>query len=238
MDKGRKETRGATVEGVDFSYGTGRTQKQVLFECNLSLSFGEIVIITGPSGSGKTTLLTLIGALRALQFGSIRLNGKELRGMRPRQLNQVRREVGFIFQDHNLFGALTAGQTLRLAMRLFPERYTRKDRRERPLEILVALGMEAYLHARPDELSTGQKQRIAIARALINHPLMVLADEPTASLDKKTGRSVVELLSRRAREENALVLMVSHDQRLFPLADRVVRVVDGRILHDAGSESI
>jgi len=230
MDSQRNDVPGVTVTDVDFSYGSGRAKKQVLFGCSLHLSFGELVIMTGPSGSGKTTLLTLIGGLRSLQLGSIRVGSLELRGMPTRRLDLFRRQIGFIFQDHNLFDSLSAGQTLRLAMRLFPGRYTRKELRERPLEMLEALGMGEYLHARPDEISTGQKQRVAIARALMNHPKIILADEPTASLDKETGRVVIDLLRERAIKNNALVLIVSHDQRLFEFSDQVVRVVDGRVL--------
>lgn len=218
------------VSGVDFSYGAGKTAKQVLFECDLSLRFGEVVIMTGPSGSGKTTLLTLIGALRSLHIGSIEVDGRELRGMRPSQLTLIRKHIGFIFQDHNLFEALTAGQTLRLAMQLFHQRYTRSDRHKRPAQMLSALGMDGHVDSRPDEMSTGQKQRVAIARALINDPPMVLADEPTASLDRETALSVMKLLRERSHVAGALVLIVSHDQRLFSLADRVIQVVDGRVI--------
>ncbi|WPL19187.1 Putative hemin import ATP-binding protein HrtA [Thiorhodovibrio winogradskyi] len=216
--------------GVDYAYGAGRTEKQVLFHCHLSLIRGQFVILTGPSGSGKTTLLTLIGALRSLQSGSIELGGRQLLGMQPREMNFVRRDIGFIFQDHNLFRALTAEQTLRLAMRLFPHRYSRQDLREAPSRILDALGMAEHMKARPDEISTGQKQRVAIARALINRPNTILADEPTASLDRDTAQIVIDLLRERAKKENALVLIVSHDQRLFTTADRVIRMVDGSIL--------
>lgn len=217
------------VRGVDFSFSSGRAAKQVLFDCNLELYPGEVNILTGPSGSGKTTLLTLIGALRSLQKGSIKVFGRELLGLGSRGQTGIRREVGFIFQDHNLFEALTAGQTLRLAMRLFPGRYDRRAYRELPQQMLEALGMEAYLHSRPAALSTGQKQRVAIARALINHPRLILADEPTASLDRETGLVVMRLLKSRAEEEGASVIIISHDQRLFPFADRVIRMEDGRL---------
>lgn len=233
-----RDEAGIRVRSVNFSFGSGRASKQVLFDCDLDLLPAEVIILTGPSGSGKTTLLTLIGALRSLQEGSIEVFGRQLRGLGASGQTQIRKQIGFIFQDHNLFDALTAGQTLRLAMRLFPRRHNRRTYREKPLQMLDALQLAGCEHSCPATLSTGQKQRVAIARALINHPGLILADEPTASLDREAGLVVMELLKQRAIDEGASVMIISHDQRLFPFADRVVRMEDGRLVEDpTGSAS-
>lgn len=220
------------VEGVNFAYGSGRARKQVLFDNTLSLRAGEFAVLTGPSGSGKTTLLTLIGALRALQEGTIRVLGTGLRGLSLGQMERMRRRVGFIFQDHNLFEALSAYDTVRLTMRLRPGRVTRRQLQQEPILLLTELGLEEQIHAKPKAMSTGQKQRVAIARALINHPKLILADEPTAALDRQRADQVVEILCRRVREEAVTILMVTHDPRIFEVADRVINMVDGRIVSE------
>ena len=217
--------------GVNFAYGSGRARKQVLFDNSLSLNAGEFVVLTGPSGSGKTTLLTLIGALRALQQGEIKVLGTDLRGLSLGQMERMRRKIGFIFQDHNLFEALTAYDTVRLTMRLRSGRTTRQQLRREPIALLTELGLEEQIHAKPKAMSTGQKQRVAIARALINHPKLILADEPTAALDRERADQVVEILCRRVNQE-ATILMVTHDPRIFEVADRVVHMVDGRIVSE------
>lgn len=217
------------VSGVNYSFGRGSAQKQILFDIDLTVDPGELIILTGPSGAGKTTLLSLIGALRALQDGNIRVLDTELAGLPMRQLNNTRRRIGFIFQDHNLFEALTARQTLKVAMKLFPGRYGNSDYRRYPERILAELGMERHIDDKPEKLSTGQKQRIAIARALINRPKLILADEPTASLDAASSDTVMGLLHRAAREDDATIIMITHDSRIFHHADRTVQMTDGRI---------
>ncbi|MCE5335958.1 MAG: ATP-binding cassette domain-containing protein [Desulfobacteraceae bacterium] len=216
------------LSGINFSFGEGESRKQVLYNNELKLFPGEIVIMTGPSGSGKTTLLTLIGALRSVQEGRMKVLGKELKGLSPVGLQQTRKNIGFIFQAHNLFESLTAFQTLALAMELFP--CSKDEFASRPAEILRELGMEARMHYKPEKLSGGQRQRVAIGRALINHPGLILADEPTAALDKDTGRQVVELFRKRAREEHCTIIIVTHDNRIIDVADRVVNLVDGHIV--------
>ncbi len=232
-----RDEAGVRVRGVNFVFGSGRVSKQVLFDCDLDLLPAQIIILTGPSGSGKTTLLTLIGALRSLQEGSIEVFGRQLRGLGASGKTRIRKQIGFIFQDHNLFDALTAGQTLRLTMSLFPRHYDRRAYREKPLQMLDTLQLTDHLHNRPAALSTGQKQRVAIARALINHPSLILADEPTASLDREAGLVVMELLKQRVVDEGASVMIISHDRRLFPFADRVVRMEDGRLAADPASNT-
>jgi putative ABC transport system ATP-binding protein len=219
-----------SVADVSYGYGAARSSKPILSNVDFTLKRGEFVILTGPSGAGKTTLLTLVGALRSLQSGNIDVLGTELAGLSPTLQRDVRRKIGFIFQEHNLFDALTAFQTLRLTMELAPVRPSREQALQRAGDILATLGMENYLHSRPGELSTGQQQRVAIARALINDPPLILADEPTASLDHESSHRVIELIRHRIEKENAAALMVTHDARIFTAADRVVHMVDGRIV--------
>jgi putative ABC transport system ATP-binding protein len=215
------------VQNVQHHYGQGEARKQVLFDNNLEVMPGEIVIMTGPSGSGKTTLLTLIGGLRTVQQGSVFVLGRELCGLSGRALIQVRRGIGFIFQAHNLFEALTAYQNVKMAVDLTAS--ARAVMHARITELLAALGLEQRIHYKPDSLSGGQRQRVAIARALANRPRLILADEPTAALDEKSGRAVVNLLRALAHEQRTTSLIVTHDNRILDVADRIVSMVDGRI---------
>jgi putative ABC transport system ATP-binding protein len=231
LRKGYDESRiGVQVRGLNHSFGHGELRKQVLFDNNLDLTRGEIVIMTGPSGSGKTTLLTLIGALRTVQEGSLKVMGRELHGLSSGELIDVRRNAGFIFQAHNLFESLTAFQNVGMSMEL--KGYDRTSIRQRAEELLTALGLGHRIHYKPDSLSGGQKQRVAIARALASRPALILADEPTAALDKESGRTAVELLREYATHENATILIVTHDNRILDVADRIVNMVDGRVISD------
>jgi putative ABC transport system ATP-binding protein len=215
------------VRDVNHFFGSGALRKQTLFDVSLESDAGEIVILTGPSGSGKTTLLTLVGALRQAQQGSVSILGRELRGARNRTLVEVRREIGFIFQLHNLIESLSAVQNVEMVLALHdgPSR----ERRRRATSMLEAVGLGDHLDQRPESLSGGQKQRVAIARALVNEPRLILADEPTASLDRKSGREVVDLIQRLAREQGVSVVLVTHDNRILDIADRIVHLEDGRI---------
>ena len=220
------------ISGINYAFGTGKAHKQVLFDNDLDLKAGEFVVLTGPSGSGKTTLLTLVGALRAIQEGEVHVMGTALRRLSLRRMEKMRRQIGFIFQDHNLFEALTACETVRLAMRLRRDRYSRADMKRKPVALLTTLGLEERIDAKPKEMSTGQKQRVAIARALINDPKLILADEPTAALDKERADQVIALLLDRVRQQQTTILMVTHDPRIFDASDRVVHMVDGRIVQE------
>jgi putative ABC transport system ATP-binding protein len=227
---GDRAKRTIRVRGLNHYYGQGELKKQVLFDNNLDAYEGQIVIMTGPSGSGKTTLLTVLGTLRTVQEGSVQVLDRELFGAAPPHLLAARRDIGFIFQAHNLFNSLTAYQNVRMAMELFD--FSETEIRQRATEILARLGLGDRLHYKPQRLSGGQKQRVAIARGLVHGPKIVLADEPTAALDEHSGREVVKLLRELADKECMTILLVTHDNRILDVADRIVNMVDGRIKSD------
>jgi putative ABC transport system ATP-binding protein len=215
------------ADGVNFAYGEGPARNQVLFDNSLTLPTGELVVMTGPSGSGKTTLLTLIGALRSMQEGRIEVLGRDLSSLGPRELVRTRRDIGFIFQMHNLFESLTAYENVKMALQLGD--CPPAQMRERGTGMLERLGLGARVDAKPRALSGGQRQRVAIARALVNRPKLVLADEPTAALDKDSTRNVISLFKDLTTENGTAILMVTHDHRVIDLADRLVHMVDGHI---------
>lgn len=217
-----------SVQNLNHSFGKGALLKSVLSEVSLEIYPGEIMILTGPSGSGKTTLLTLIGGLRSIQEGSLKILGQELKGASKRQMTQARNQIGFIFQHHNLLKCLTAYGNVSTSLKLHPE-IPRQEYRQRVQNILEAVGLSDRMDSYPEKLSGGQKQRVAIARALVAQPKLVLADEPTASLDSKTGRDVVAVIQRLAKEEGCSVLLVTHDSRILDIADRILHMEDGRI---------
>jgi putative ABC transport system ATP-binding protein len=218
------------ASGVNYSFGSADTRTQVLFDNAIEISRGEIVILTGPSGSGKTTLLTLIGTLRRMQEGSLQVLGTELAGMDRLRQMRLRRNVGFIFQHHNLFSSLTGLENVRMATGLL-ESVTSAEATRRCAAMLETLGLAERMNYLPAGLSGGQRQRVAIARALVNEPELVLADEPTAALDAASGETVMGLLRRMADGPNlSTVLIVTHDQRLLDRADRIVNMVNGRIV--------
>ncbi len=216
------------IRNLNHWYGSGTTQRQVLQGVDLSVAAGEVVLLTGPSGCGKTTLLTLVGALRQVQQGQVQVLGRELAGSNRSQRQQLRRSIGMIFQGHNLLRCLTAEQNVQMGADLLPG-LSYRSRRDQAREWLRSVGLGDELHKLPHDLSGGQKQRVAIARALAAQPRLLLADEPTAALDSRTGREVVELLQRLARDQGCAVLMVTHDPRILDVADRLLRMEDGRI---------
>jgi putative ABC transport system ATP-binding protein len=218
------------VRGVSYTYESEGGPKRVLDNVDLTLKRGEFVVLTGHSGAGKTTLLTLIGAIRSLQDGAINVLGLELGGRDIAAQEEVRRKVGFIFQDHNLFAALTAFRTLWLATGLLETPPTREEALAEAQWLLDALGIGQHLHSLPRQMSTGQKQRVAVARALINAPQLILGDEPTASLDQQSSQMVIGLIRRHLAATGASALIVTHDDRIFGMADRVLRLQDGRLV--------
>ena len=217
-----------TAQDLSHRFGTGSLQKQVLFDINLEISAGEIVILTGPSGSGKTTLLTLLGGLRAAQSGSLKILNQEILGASKQQLSQLRCHIGYIFQAHNLLSFLTARKNVRMSLELH-DHFLGQDLDAIAADMLTAVGLGDRIDYYPDELSGGQRQRVAIARALVSHPKIVLADEPTAALDKQSGRDVVEIMQRLAQEQGCTILLVTHDNRILDIADRILYMEDGRL---------
>jgi putative ABC transport system ATP-binding protein len=220
------------VRHLNYYFGQGELRKQALFDISLDFPKGQIVIITGPSGSGKTTFLSLIGALRTVHDGSLKVMGKELVGMSNAELVNVRRGIGFIFQAHNLFESLTATQNVEMAVELMGNF---SSKREQATAMLEQLGLEHRVNYKPNSLSGGQKQRVAIARALVNQPQLILADEPTAALDKESSRNVVNLLQILAKEKGCTILMVTHDNRILDVADRIINLVDGHLESDTNT---
>jgi putative ABC transport system ATP-binding protein len=212
---------------VSYYFGSGRLRKKILHEISTDIHAGEIVILTGPSGSGKTTLLSLIGALRSTQEGRVRVLGNELNNSTERLRATVRRQIGYIFQQHNLLDCLSIQNNVRMALQLHG--IAGGEANSRAGAVLDRVGLAEHAHKKPAELSGGQKQRAGIARALVNRPKVVLADEPTASLDRQSGRDVVELIQSLAREDGAAVVLVTHDNRILDVADRILNLEDGRM---------
>ena len=223
------------IKKLNHYYGKGTLKKQTLFDIDLEIFSGEIVIMTGPSGSGKTTLLSLIGGLRSVQEGSLKILGQQMHGASEKQLIQFRRNIGYIFQAHNLLKFLTVRQNVQMSMEL--SNVSQREAISKSEAMLGIVGLGERLDYYPENLSGGQKQRVAIARALVNHPKLVLADEPTAALDKKSGRDVVELMQRLAKEQGCTILMVTHDNRILDIADRIVNMEDGYLTNNALAET-
>ena len=213
---------------LSFAFGQGELRRQVLFDLNCEVRSGEIVLLTGPSGSGKTTLLTLIGGLRRVTEGELSVLGRPLHQATTADLTANRRDIGFIFQQHNLLEFLSARQNVELMFQLHPE-VPPETVRQKAVEILTLVGLAERLDYHPSRLSGGQRQRVAIARALVTQPRLVLADEPTAALDSVTGRDVVDLLQYLARTNGCPILMVTHDNRVLDIADRILKMEDGRL---------
>ena len=216
------------IKGLNHYFGTGELKKQVLYDIDLEIKAGEVVIMTGPSGSGKTTLLSLMGGLRSAQEGSLKILGQEMLGISKGKMLKIRRQIGYIFQSHNLLKFLTAKQNVRMSLELHEE-FLEQDLDQKATAILASVGLGNRVDYYPHDLSGGQKQRVAIARALVSHPKLVLADEPTAALDKQSGRDVVEIMQKLAKEQGCTILLVTHDNRILDIADRIVNMEDGRL---------
>ncbi|WGV24580.1 DevA family ABC transporter ATP-binding protein [Halotia branconii] len=220
-----------SIQNLNHYFGKSSLRKQVLFDISLSIKFGEIVILTGPSGSGKTTLLSLMAGLRSVQEGSVKVLGREVYRAGNKKLLQLRRQIGYVFQKHNLVPFLTATQNVQMTMEL-GRNMSRKEMCRRAETMLELVGLNHRIHYYPDQLSEGQKQRVAFARALVTQPQLILADEPTASLDKNSTQIVVETLKERAKYQGCSILLITHDDRILNMADRIIHMEDGYLKND------
>ncbi|MEM6485960.1 MAG: ATP-binding cassette domain-containing protein [Pseudomonadota bacterium] len=219
------------VSSLSFAHEQGGQAQQILHNVSLHISAGEVTVLTGPSGSGKSTLLTIVGGLRSAFEGSVNVLGTELIGAPSATLVKTRRRIGFVFQQHNLSDALTVAQNIQMGLQ-HSGGHRRPDAAERITDIATQLGLRDHLKKYPDQLSGGQQQRAGIARALVGRPQLVLADEPTASLDKRTSESVMALFDELASRGGAVVL-VTHDKRILDQADRVLSLEDGKVVPTA-----
>ena len=222
------------IRGLHHAYATSGARRHVLRSLDLTVRAGEVVVLSGASGAGKTTLLTLCGALRSVQDGEVRVLGRDLGGLTAAQQREVRSGIGFVFQSHHLIDALTAGQNVLMGLLgrgPIPEATRLAE------TALASLGLAARVDALPETLSGGEKQRVAVARALVRHPALILADEPTASLDAASADVVLDALSTAARRWGAAVLLVTHDARVFDIADRRVHLADG-VLVEHGPRAV
>jgi putative ABC transport system ATP-binding protein len=226
------------IENVEKTYKLGEILVPALKNTNIELKKGEFVAVMGPSGSGKTTLLNLIGALDKPTKGKIYVDGKDLTTLKEKELTKLRRRtVGYIFQFYNLIPVLSAFENVELPMLIAG--LPTKEREERARQLLETVGLAERGDHRPDELSGGEQQRVAIVRALANKPSVVLADEPTGDLDSKTGKEVMQALRDLSRNEGATVIVVTHDPMVANLANRIFEMRDGRIItvHSVGQDA-
>lgn len=218
-----------SVHRVHVTMGTGETSVRALSDVSLSFPAGAVTLIMGPSGSGKTTLLAVLGCLLKPQVGSVMVNGTDVAAAGEEERARIRRDqIGFIFQSFRLFKALTAVENAMLAMEISGKRGPQV--RAQAERILENLGLSEKRHLKPDELSGGEKQRVAIARVLMREPKIILADEPTASLDSQAGERITRILRDIAEEQQRTVVMVSHDEWLSRFAETVVCLHDGKVV--------
>ena len=220
-----------STHGLNHFFGIGDARKQALFDINLDVKQGSLTVLMGPSGSGKTTLLTLIGCLREVKDGDVRILGHDLNNASEAVLVSLRRRLGFIFQSHNLHRSLTATQNVLMGLQVHGGGDVEKQRAAAH-HILDLLGLADRRDYLPDNLSGGQKQRVAVARALVSNPKIILADEPTAALDKEAGHTVVQMLKSLGKKRGTTTVMVTHDPRILEMADRIITLEDGRIISD------
>jgi putative ABC transport system ATP-binding protein len=220
-----------TAQGVTLTYGSGAAAVHALRDVSLRFTPGRLVLVTGPSGSGKTSLLSVLGCMLVPDHGDVAVNGRSVRSLNETGRGDLRRtSIGYVFQAFRLFRSLSALDNLLLALDLVGEHgRSAKAKAEQALEMV---GMAARARLKPAQLSGGEKQRVAIARALINDPPIVLADEPTASLDSKSGGQIAAMLLQIARERGKLVVVVTHDPRMTPFGQRIVAMEDGRVIED------
>ncbi|AXI49185.1 ABC transporter (plasmid) [Sulfitobacter sp. SK012] len=219
------------LTGLNHYFGKGEARKQAIWNVNLSIALGSLTILMGPSGSGKTTLLTLMGCLREVQEGSVQLLEHELHGATEATMVMLRRRLGFIFQAHNLHESLTATQNVLMGLQVHGNGNAAKQLRAAH-HVLDILGLSDRMSYLPANLSGGQKQRVAVARAMVSNPEIIFADEPTAALDKESGMNVVAMLKALGKSRKMTTVMVTHDNRILEMADRVITMEEGRIVDD------
>jgi putative ABC transport system ATP-binding protein len=226
-----------SVRQLTKTYEGGTAGTLALRGVDLDVSAGELLMLMGPSGSGKTTLLSIMGCILTATSGSVRVAGKEVVGLREKELPAIRLEhIGFVFQGFNLFPTLTAGENVELMLDL--KGISGAKAKKRAQELLEQVGLSSKYGSFPADMSGGQKQRIAIARALAGDPSIILADEPTAALDSHTGRTVMEMMSELAHKRGRAVVIVTHDSRVVSFADRIVRIEDGMIAASGEPETV
>jgi putative ABC transport system ATP-binding protein len=220
------------ARGVDMAFGSDGVKTQVLFGVDLQIAPGELTMLVGPSGCGKTTLLSILSGTLRPTAGEVTVMGQTITSMRDADKVRLRRKrIGFIFQQYNLLPALTAAENA--AMALVTDGVPLKVASERARKVLETLGMGPHADKLPRQLSGGQQQRVAIARAIVHEPDLVVCDEPTAALDAETGRQVMGLLKEAAAGPGRAVLVVTHDNRIYGYADRIIAMEDGRIVGDS-----
>ncbi len=233
-------TPGAPVlrlEGVARDFSDGRVVRRVLKETSLDIFPGELTALAGPSGSGKTTLLTIMGLVLKPSAGRIVVAGNDVSGLSEDELASLRmRKYGFVFQQAALVPALSAIDNVLVATAIQGGRI-KPETRQRAVELLDKLGMKEYADSRPQQLSGGQQQRVGIARALMGDPVLLLCDEPTSALDVESSHLVLDTLKRLSRDPSRAVVLVTHDPRVFPYADRLIKMEDGAIVYDTRTAS-
>jgi putative ABC transport system ATP-binding protein len=224
-----------SIRGLEHAFGTLSSRRVVLRTVTLDVAPGEVVVLTGASGSGKTTLLTLCGGLRSVQHGEVQIMGRPLSRLNREAQRELRSQIGFIFQAHNLIDALTAGQNVLMSLlgRLPPAQAALRTE-----AALGALGLANRVDALPEELSGGEKQRVAVARALVRRPRLILADEPTASLDDLSASVALDAIRGVAMRSSCAVLVATHDPRVLAIADRVLKLAGGVIVERPVSAAI
>lgn len=219
------------VNNLTFSYAYDEPDSNVLNSVSLSVSSGELIILTGASGSGKTTLLTLIGGLKTGAKGCLEVLGENIISASPNELLMLRRQVGFIFQSHNLLPYLTASENIRVGLEIHDSwrQMGVSEMENKCTELLELLKLGSRTHFKPKDLSVGQKQRVSIARAIANKPKLILADEPTASLDKDSAQIAITLLRDLTKVNDCAVIVVTHDNKILEYADRIINLENGSI---------
>ena len=219
------------VRSISKVYQQGKVTVKALDDVSLSIDEGEFVALAGPSGSGKTTLLNLIGGLDLPEKGSVIVDQHDYTTMNNGDLAELRlHRIGFVFQSYNLIPVLTAAENVEYILRL--QGTAKSERQQRVRQLLDEVGLADKYHRRPDELSGGQQQRVAVARALVSNPAIVLADEPTANLDSKTGEQLLELMQQMNRQRRVTFVFATHDKMVMSFAKRLVSIHDGRIVND------